>query len=182
MTKITIKYLFFIILFITSAYCFITSDYQLSYLGDNILPNRFYTLNIPYGIKTYSNNSYFRNFYLLDINNFPIIGEGYKFGNSDLEIIKIKSYGYNDSEILVRYCDSLNMIRFKELYFINSKEISFREHEVKDSISLKELYTWIDLDEKDTSGLYFDRFISMIFIFLCIVYLVLKVWFKVRRI
>ena len=67
---------------------------------------------LPYNLLPMRNSEYPQRFYLKDEDDFELVGVGFKYYTNSFTIKDFLGYGYNDTSVIVKCTDSLNVIKY----------------------------------------------------------------------
>ncbi len=140
--------------------------------------------NIPYNLNPSADRYY--SFTLNDEDDFELIGTGFGYKNSSFIIKDFLAYGYNDTSVIVKCTDSLNIARYLVSYETAYKskkgnpEISFKDLSISDFEQIKDKYQWFEVDEEKANTVRFMKFLFIIGALLSLFFIVKKI-FKLRN-
>jgi hypothetical protein len=140
---------------------------------------------LPYNLLPVRNTEYPQSFYLKDEDDFELVGVGFKYYTSSFTIKDFLGYGYNNSSVIVKCTDSLNVIKYLISYETKYKskkgnpQISFKDLSESDFEQIKSRYQWSEVGKEKYYAISRNKFLSMIGALLS---LILFVWrlFKLR--
>jgi hypothetical protein len=93
-------------------------------------------------------------FTLNDEEGFELVGIGFRYRLSEFKIKDILAYGYNDTSMIVKCADSINIIHYIMSYqtgYKNKKgnpEISFKDISYEKFEQLKDNYRWVAIEDE----------------------------------
>ncbi len=134
---------------------------------------------LPYNLLPVRNTEYPQSFYLKDEDDFELVGVGFKYYTSSFTIKDFLGYGYNNSSVIVKCTDSLNVIKYLISYETKYKskkgnpQISFKDLSESDFEQIKSRYQWLEVDKEKYYAISRNKFLSMIGALLS---LILFVW------
>ena len=148
-------------------------------LGSNFCRNK-----LPYNLIPQIDR--YGSFTLNDEDYFELIGSGFEYNKSSFVIKNLLAFGYNDTSVVVKCTDSLNIIRYLASYETGYKskkgnpEISFKDLGNSDFEQVKEKYKWVEIDEGKANT---DRFMKFVFITgaLFSLFFIIRQLFKLRK-
>lgn len=145
----------------------------------------FCNMNLPYGLSLKMNSDYPQDFVLLDGDGFELVGSGFRYRQSSFKIKDFLAYGYNDTSVIVKCTDSLNIAKYLVSYETAYKskkgnpEISFKDLSISDFEQIKDKYQWFEVDEEKANTIRFMKFSFIIGALLSLFFIVKKI-FKLR--
>jgi hypothetical protein len=107
-------------------------------------------------------------FTLNDNDDLELIGTGFGYKKSSFIIKNIISYGYNETSIIVKCTDSLNVNKYliscvkKHNNKIDNQHITFKEIDYQEYNRVYNSYKWTELNIKKTSTIRFMKLICFI--------------------
>jgi len=179
-----IQLLTVLLLFLSNTVLYLIYNDKAYHLGIDCF---FRIKGLPFHLKPNFDDSAVSDyqFYISDIEDYPVIGAGFKFIDSNVEIKRITGYGYNNKYLIVKIIDK----ETKEDFFItdvertaknDNTEVGFKELDYNDlnkyNINLR--WTYIDVQE-----IYKIRFIrNILFSFLIIqIFFIYRKLSKIRN-
>lgn len=144
---------------------------------------RFCKEQMPYNLTPHDGSQF--SFTLKDEDDFELVGIGFRYRKSSFKIKNFIAYGYNDTSVVVKCTDSLNVIKYLISYETKYKskkgnpEISFKDLSDSDFEKVKDKYQWFDIDKEKVYAVDRNKFL---FILGALLSLILIVWrlFKLR--
>lgn len=136
----------------------------------------FCNKTIPYNLKPQVDR--YSSFYLLDEDDFELVGSGFRFYGSSFKIKNFLGYGYNDTSVLLKCTDSLNNLKYLKSYETGYKSnkgnatISFKDIENSEYNQIRDNYQWFEIDEEKANRIKFMKFIFIIGILLSLFFIV----------
>ncbi len=142
----------------------------------------FCNKNLPFNLT--SSIDRYGSFMLNDDEGFALIGNGFGYKESSFIIKDILAYGYNDTAIVMKCVDSLNVTKYLISYETKNKnkkgnpEISFKDLSNSDFEEIKNNYQWVELDEEKGNKIRFYRALSFVG---AVLSLLLLLWHLIRK-
>ena len=127
--------------------------------------------NLPYGITARCYSDYPPRFYLVDDDDFELLGSGFRYYRNSFIIKNLLSYGYNDTSIIAKCTDSLNNIKYLISYVTEYKskngkpEISFQDLDYTCFQKISTNYLWYNVDNKQIKNIMNKK---EVFLILCL--------------
>jgi hypothetical protein len=126
---------------------------------------KFCIEKLPFGLEPKFNPEYPPTFYLLDEDKFELIGNGFRFYSSSFKIKGLLAYGFNDTSVIVKCTDSLNIIKYLTSYITEYKSkkgnptISFKDLDDRYFEQVKNKYKWVEIDEEKINTIWIKKLI-----------------------
>lgn len=142
--------------------------------------------DLPFGLTPKLNSSFPQSFVLLDNDDYELVGIGFRYSANSFKIKEFLAYGYNDTSVIVKATDSLNVEHYLVSYKTGYKskkgnhDISFKDLSNNTFEQVKEKYKWIEIDDAAVENI--KRMKSLFFIgALLSFYFLLRLIFKFRN-
>lgn len=143
--------------------------------------SNFCNVKLPYGLEPKFILEYPQTFYLLDEDDFELIGSGFRFYNSEFKIKSLLSYGYNDTSVIVKCADSLNAIRYLISFVTEYKSkkgnptISFKDIDESYFKQIKNKYEWVVIDEEKANTAWLLKYIFLVGALFSLFFFIIKI-------
>lgn len=173
-----------IISFIVFALLYIVYDNEGYEYG---FGNNFCNKKMPYNLKPIFYSQYPQRFYLLNEDDFELVGIGFRYETTNFEIKNLLAFGYNDTSVVVKCIDSLNNVRYLISYETSNKskkgnpEISFKELRNSEVEKANNKYQWFKVDEEKGYLVDRNKFLSMLGALFSSIFFVWRI-FKDRKV
>lgn len=145
---------------------------------------RFCNEKMPYNLKPHDGPQF--SFTLKDEDDFELVGIGFRYRKNSFKIKDFLAYGYNDTSVIVKCTDSLNISKYLISYETSYKskkgnpEISFKDLSNYDFEQLNVKYQWFEVNKEKYYALDRNKFLSMLGTILSFVLVVWRL-FKLRN-
>lgn len=136
---------------------------------------------LPYNLQPVFYPEYPQRFYLLDEDSLELVGNGFRYRQSNFTVKDFLAYGYNDTSVIVKCTDSLNTTKYLISYETKYKSkkgnptISFKD--INDSYfeQVKNKYQWVEIDEEKANTIWFIKFIFLVGALLSLFFFIRKI-------
>jgi hypothetical protein len=170
-------------LFCVSSFCFLKYDSERFDYGWNC---NFCNKKLPYSLEHKFYDEDRKRFYLLDADGLELVGSGFKFYSNSFTIKDFLGYGYNDTSIIVKCADSLNIVKYLTSYQTKYKskngnpDISFKDLSNYGFEKVKDNYNWIVFNHEEAQNATFNRFLSMLGVLISL-FFIIRQFLKLRK-
>ena len=161
--KKNVLIILFSISFIVCSLLYIKYDKEGYHYG---IECSFCNEKIPYNLKPHDGGQF--SFTLKDEDDFELVGIGFSYRKKSFKIKNIVAYGYNDTSVIVKCTDSLNIIKYLTSYETGYKsekgnpKISFKDLSNSDFEQVKDKYQWFEVDKEKGYAVNRSKFLFML--------------------